>query len=139
MKQIKNMLDKLKILHDTKFVSIEDDLEFMLTKLTFVSEDNKNIITVLLKDVVSARCTDWLFGNIVLDADILNDAEDKMIIDNIVFAEYMNEILIQKKAYLPLLEKIKNNELLLFQINPSYGAYYVAIAKNISINMQSIE
>lgn len=134
MKQINDILEEFKILHDARFISIVDDLEQKTTKLTFITEDNKTYIEVILVGVVSSRCVDWLFGNIVLDVDIINDANDNMIIDTIVFVEYMNKILKNKKAYLPLFQKIKNNELFLLQINPSYGAYFVSIVENIEIN-----
>ena len=132
MKPINIINTILKKLHDYYFVTIDDNLDKNSSKLTFLSEDKKNKIVIDLINVKNSRCMDWKYGNIILDAEIVNPSSNR-IIDLINFLEDYTEIEIKKQKYLSVLEQIKRNKLYILEINPSYGAYYLALIEDIRI------
>ena len=139
--QIKKINSILDLLHDAIFISIKDDIQAKSSKLNFLSEDEKSSITITLHGVVSSRCINWKFGNIVLDALVIDKeciVNKKEIIDLIIYAEELSEIQIQNQAYMLILKDIEVGKLVIFELNPSYGAYYVGIAHNITIKTTKI-
>ena len=123
---------ELEILHDSRLISINDNLDSNFVVLTFLSEDKKSKISVHIEGLLNSRCDNWKFGNIVLDAEVV-DRHSNRILDILFFIEDYNEIQIDNKKYESILDKINKELLYIFEINPTYGAYYAAIAKNIKI------
>ena len=135
MQTNKNNYNLTSVLHDAILVAIEDDIHKNSSKLSFILSKNKKSFHVHLKDISASRCTDWKFGNVVLDVNRIKSKKDtNRIIEIINYVEELSEYQISKKAYLPLYEKIENGELFIFEINPSYGAYFVAIAKTMEVS-----
>jgi hypothetical protein len=129
--QIDMINKQLKMLHDSQLIAIADDLKANTSKLTFVLENEETTISIYLKDVISSRSMNWTFGNIVLDASIVMHSQ--RIIDLLIFADELSDIQVNNKVYIDTLKKIHNSELLVFELNPSYGAYYVSVCKSIEI------
>jgi len=129
--QIDTINKQLEILHDSQLIAISDDIKTSNSKLTFILENEKTTINIYLKGVISSRSTNWKFGNIVLDASIV--MHPQRVIDLLIFADELTDMQINNKVYLETLQKIHNNELLLFELNPSYGVYYVSVCKSIEI------
>jgi len=139
--QVSNINSKLNFLHDAILVSMKDDIKTKSSKLTFLSEDEKLSLNVVLHGIVSSRCTNWKIGNIVLDASVtgINMLVDpNIIIELIIFTEELSKIQIQNQAYLPIMKDIESGKLFIFELNPSYGAYYVGIAQDITIETNRI-
>jgi hypothetical protein len=133
MIEIDKMNKALRQLHDSRFIAIEDNLQKNSAKLTFLLED-QTLVYILLNEIVSLRCTDWKFENVILDMWIINDTIDnKRLLDLIIYVDELNKFQIENQAYASILEEIKNKTSFLVEINPSYGAYFVAIAKSIQI------
>ena len=130
MKQIDKINKELAELHDSYFVAISDNIGEQITTLSFLTEDKKRI-NIYLKSVYNSRCIDWKFGNIVLDAEIITDKD--RIKELIIFIEDLTDMQIKNKKYIELMKKILNKELYIIEINPSYGAYYLGICKDIKI------
>jgi len=134
--QISEVNKKLQILHDCILIGISDNLESKITKLVFITEKIDKKITIILKSVLNSRCEDWKFGNIVLDASILENKS--RYIDILIFVEDLNKLQIEKKQYIDLLKKIEDKQIHIFELNPSYGAYFVCLFKDIEINITDI-
>jgi len=130
LKQIDKINKELAELHDSYFVAISDNIGEQITTLSFLTEDKKRI-NIYLKSVYNSRCIDWKFGNIVLDAEIITDKD--RIKELIIFIEDLTDMQIKNKKYIELMKKILNKELYIIEINPSYGAYYLGICKDIKI------
>ena len=130
MKQINKINNELIKLHDSYFVAISDNIGEQITTLSFLTEDKKEI-DIYLRSVYNSRCIDWKFGNIVLDAEVITDKN--RIKELIIFIEDLTDIQIKDKKYIELMKKVLNKELFIIEINPSYGAYYLSICKDIKI------
>jgi len=139
---IKNINAILNSLHDATLVSIEDNVRSNSSKLILISEDEKVSTTIYLHGIRGLRCTNWKIGNIVLDAsvlDIQNPINKKRVIDLIIYTEELNKIQIQNKKYLPILNAIESSKLFIFELNPSYGAYFVGIVENITFEVKELK
>ena len=137
--QIEDINSRLDLVHDAILVSIEDSIRNNTSKLTLISEDEKLLISIVLNGIVSSRCINWKIGNIVLDASVIgmeNQFNEKRVFELIVFSEEFSQVQIQNKAYLPILKDIEAGKLFIFELNPSYGAYFVGIAKDIIVETE---
>ena len=138
---IKNINNILNSLHDATLVSIEDNTRANSSKLKLISEDEKVSITIVLHGIIDLRCTNWKIGNIVLDASILdikNPINKKRAQELIIYVQELSKIQIENKKYLPILNAIESSKLFIFELNPSYGAYFVGIIKNMTIEIKNI-
>jgi hypothetical protein len=134
--QIKKINEELLMLHDSLLVSMEDNTINNIIKLTFLAEDKGEQYILTINDVVTSRCQDWKFGNIVLDAYItdINDINFNIndITKKIIFVNDLTIQQIKLKQYQSILEDIMNEKKFILEINPSYGAYFIAIFTNCS-------
>jgi len=138
--QIREINSLLFILHDAIFVGLEDNIKTNSSKLTFLLEDEQTTINILLSGINSSRCIDWKFANIVLDASVYSNTNNiERLIELICHIEELTEIQIQNNVYSNLLNDIVNQNKYIFEINPSYGAYFTAIVQDLQIVKPKVE
>jgi hypothetical protein len=129
--------EKLKTLHDYKLVMIENDHFNNSIHLIFINEDKTIKIEIVLYDVVEIKCTNWNSENIVLDCYVIdtdNPNSKKRLLDLLIYTLDLNKIQLKNNTFEPLLNNILHKETFILEVNPSFGAYLVAIFKKIQFN-----
>ncbi len=121
-------------IHDSEIISINiyrsiRELEFIL------NSSNNTIIRIVFHDIAIFRINDVLFQNIIsrliIHANKYTNDEDVIYWINWISMSSNGEYIVAKDMAHNYLKQIKNNELTLFLLEPSWGAESAIICKSL--------
>ena len=118
-------------LHDSELISVNTDDS--IVSLLFKLDDGSNVYCYL-NDTEQFVCNNFRQGNIVLDLTVITG---DLLSDELKFKIFPASRVKNEKfdRYIESINnKLQKNELIIIQLNPSYGCEITAICSSISFN-----
>jgi len=122
-------------LHDSEMISILNNKVHKRVEILCISESHKYEYKITLINPIDVRCNEWSKQNILLETIIFDNSTlgfDEDIMKRICFASECNYEKPEPRFY-ELVKKFKNNEIIVFQIIPSNGAYCIMLVEDVLI------